>query len=88
MGCVGGSVREVIKCQTGEPVPRQAYLRLLCAPRVKLGFNTGLLQRHILDREVVERPETRERHGWILKARGSEDSCSSDQSLPPSGSAE
>lgn len=43
----------------------QAYLRLLCAPRVKLGFNTGLLQRHILDREVVERPETREGKAWL-----------------------
>lgn len=53
----------------GPPPPRvpgwQAYLRLLCAPRVKLGFNTGLLQRHILDREVVERPETREGKAWL-----------------------
>lgn len=43
----------------------QAYLRLSCAPRVKLGFNTGLLQRHILDIEVVERPETREGKAWL-----------------------
>lgn len=56
----------------------QAHLRLSCAPRVKRGFNTWLLQKHILDRELMERPERsgKERHGCFLKARGSKGTCS------------
>lgn len=41
----------------------QAYLGLSRAPRVKLGFNTWLLQKHTLDRELMEKARAQGRKG-------------------------
>lgn len=65
----------------------QAYVTLSRAPMVRLAFNTWLLQKHWTENSWKGQRPGKERHGGIRKARGFKGSCSSDQSLPPGGSA-